>query len=68
MLPAGGVNITSQFIKAVTHNLRRFDKVTVREKEGIEICSLAGRNDVIQVLDRKHYYLVVINIVLKIHI
>jgi hypothetical protein len=57
----GKIDFTREDYTAISPMLKKFDKISVREKEGISICQKAGRNDAVQVVDptlllpKEHY-------------
>jgi hypothetical protein len=47
----GRQELSDDFSQRVSQSLQHFNVVTVREKDGVEICRKAGRNDAIQAPD-----------------
>jgi hypothetical protein len=47
----GKTKIQKNKIEKIRYWLSKFDLITVREKSGVELCKLMGRNDAVHVLD-----------------
>jgi hypothetical protein len=45
------INFSKRKVAEMKYWLSKFDLITVREKSGIELCKLMGRNDAVHVLD-----------------